>query len=671
MTLRNIALAVTVPYNFSFCASRQAGAAQAVCYRMSVQPMFRLAATRQKPSWGKIGSRTFVFVAVAVPWLSLALKALALGAYKIDLPYWDDWRHFNKRGVGSVDLDHLFQSSNDTLYATGKFLDSIVFAQLLNSNVVVYEILTLLMVMGLILFMQQGLLFHLVANRMIAAAAFFTTVLMLQPGGYWGKQYINFHQAIPIVAILAMLGLALKPPSWARDLALSALALAAGFAYTSGAFAALVVALVLLAHSFLPGPGKLRLLRAGLVVGVASLITCFFQGRVILVTQGGKVHRPDAPWTPPTDADFWFYVLGKFGRAFALPLEQPASSLAITVLVLALGAVSAVYLLYPIWSGRSSAIKQPLGKPGRVRARAFSAVLLSIAAAVIVYLVMVGSGRAGLRPEYINSDLQIFSFGFNRFHFFWVTILTPWIAATLLLALRKFAGDGWLPRAASVGLVILVGALGLTQGLFAHAAWYEQVARPQEEGLRCMQMHIREGRSEIYCPTIFRRDIMKGYLHGLSIGASFTRYMPDPVNLPFLPKDDAVFFRLSRSSAADIQLNQASVVDGPLLSIATHNDPMVIVPLAPVQARSCKQLQVVVKQEIERPSFVEVFYRSPSDASYSRGRSVRVAQAKDTEERSLVINSARGFAPEIRIDPVTDAQRIVVRDIRIGCLRQD
>ena len=620
-------------------------------------------------SWSVLGFRAFVLIAVGVPWLSFALNAVALAIYTIDLPFMDDWRAFSNGRLGSFDLAYLFQPANDTLYPVGKFLDS-MFALLLNSNVVVYQLLSLLAVLGLILYLQQVLLFRLIDDRMIAAAAFFTTVLMLQPGSYWGAQYLAYHQGLPVVAILAILLLALKPQSWKRDLALLAFALLAGLSYISGAFAALGVAVVLSAHAFVPSPRRQDLLRAGIIVGTISLVTCIAQARVIIVSQGGKVHRPDAPWTPPTDTDFWFYVLGKCGRAFALPPHQPATSLAITLLVLLIGIISAVYLLSPVWLRQKRAAEQNHAK--WYRSQAFSVVLLGIAAAVSIYLVEVGSGRAGLRPEQIHTDLEIFAFGFRRFHFFWVTILTPWIAATALLALRKLIGNGWSLNLASGGLVALVGGLSLAQGGFAHASYYQQRGRAMTEGLRCMQMQIREGRSEINCPTVNPGDLMNGYLHGLRIGASFVRYLPDPGSLPFLAKEDAVLFRLAKNGATeDARLHNASKVDGPTLSIATQNDPSLFVSLDPARLRSCRQLQVVVDQEVERAGYIEVFYRTSSANKNRQKRSAKVAQTPGAPEKSIVISSSEGFAPELRIDPVADAQKIVVKDIRVGCLRYD
>ncbi len=75
---------------------------------------------------------------------------------------------------------------------------------------------------------------------------------------------------------------------------------------------------------------------------------------------------------------------------------------------------------------------------------------------------LVAAGRTNFRPPEMHDLLEIFAHGFTRFHFFWATLIWPWVAAALLvLCLRVshgWAGSG--PGGPWRGAMVFAGLAG-------------------------------------------------------------------------------------------------------------------------------------------------------------------------------------------------------------------
>ena len=611
--------------------------------------------------------RRLLFFVMLIPVASLIAKAMALLIHMMNLPYYDDWREFVRGDAGSFDPRFLFQPANDTLYPVGKFLDGL-FVTLLNSNVVVYQFLSMTIVLGSVLTLQHHLLRKSIGNGFIVTASFVSLVLMLQPGAYWGQQYIAYHQAIPLVCILAILALAIRQAAWWRLALMAVLTLIAGFAYISGAFAVVALASVFLLRFRIVGR-ELRsgLLRAGFIVGAAGLVALAAQVWVIVVAQHGKIHRPDAQWTMPTDVNFWLYALGKIGRALGLSAHYPLVSLIVTLTVVATGVLAVVYLLVRPRSVENGA--PDAGGPLPGRQDLFVLILTSLIATIGTYLALIAAGRAGLRPDAIRAPLQIFAFGFIRFHFFWITVLTPWVLAAVLLAVESLSRRASVTAGSSLAAIALVLATDLN-GVFAHGHYFAQTAEARTGDIHCIQNQINAGFGRIVCPTAYPSDLMPGFIKATLLDASFTHYLPGVSKLGFVPHGDKVFYRLAGEGARPPvrYVNAAVTKSGNRTVLSAAGDPQVLINIGE-RAAGCRALQVTITQALEAASQIQVFFRPKGMETFDQHHSAVAAFAAGPVLRtSLILRSPSGFEPLLRVDPATAAQTIDLRNIEIGCL---
>ena len=101
------------------------------------------------------------------------------------------------------------------------------------------------------------------------------------------------------------------------------------------------------------------------------------------------------------------FALGNVGRSLLLSGQVVNAPLSLTL--------SAVVLV--VWGGLLW--RQP-GLP-----------LRALSAVALLYLAMVAVGRTHFHPDSFVTPLEIYSFGFIRFHFFWLTLVWPFLVATL------------------------------------------------------------------------------------------------------------------------------------------------------------------------------------------------------------------------------------------------
>lgn len=187
------------------------------------------------------------FLLLLVPVAALAYMAVTFLSLAVDIPMVDDWRSYDSGEIGSFSLEYLFRPANDTMYPVGKFLDALA-QHALNGNSVAYKFLSMLTVLGTILWLQWRLLSSVFDDRFVAACSFTASLLMLQPASYWGGSNLAYHQAIPLICLLASLNMivAVEGSMKLKMPMLFCLGLVSGFTYISGAFSTLAVAAVLL-----------------------------------------------------------------------------------------------------------------------------------------------------------------------------------------------------------------------------------------------------------------------------------------------------------------------------------------------------------------------------------------------------------------------------------------
>lgn len=475
-----------------------------------------------RPPSNILGEKILLLLCVAPPILIALLALIGWLTYGVDAPYMDDWRPLFAEQALSLDPRILFNPSNDTLYPIGKALDAIAQRTLLG-NAVAYQALSLIAILGSLLWLQWSLLSLVFEDKLKVAFSFLFTLPMLQPDSYWGLQNMAFHQAIPLVCILSSLLVVLRRRS--GDVASNAIVLAlgviSGLTYISGALATLACGVSMVGASLLrsSAPLKLRIRRGGAWMSAAGFVTSIPQLWVIFFYQKGT-HRVDAPMAYPFEADFWFYMLGKVGRSLLLPASHPALSIVLTLLVIGFLGLTIVVMGRVIRKEEANRTETAEhGEQKRSGIMLFT-VMICLTVSVLCYLFLVSAGRANLRPVDMTNGLSIFSFGYLRFHFFWVTLLWPWLAAAVVWRLGAHKSGLWLYT--MLGIAVLWLAFCLHARVFDHPKSFREQARLRAEGIECLRRNYVAGKP-LMCPTLEPLDLAKAVRHARSIGASFTK----------------------------------------------------------------------------------------------------------------------------------------------------
>jgi len=594
---------------------------------------------------------------IILPMASLIISAFSWLKYGIDIPIYDDWRQYNANDMGRLDLTYLFTPHNDTLYTFGLLLDSLAY-RFLEGNTVAYQFISLIAVLGGLLALQWKLLSKCTQDKNILAISFSFTLLMLQPDTYWGFQNLAYHQALPLVCLLGILAIALRQKSLsAGPLAASFLmALIAGLTYISGAFSALVLCVAFFIIGLLKKTDdRKNILRVAAAIALPSMATTAAQLWVIVAVQHGT-HRADAPMAFPWESDFWYFMLGKVGRSLMLPISHPTFSLVATSAATALIALIVIVGFFRLKKEIAPANQNAL------------LITISLAAIVFVYLLLISAGRTNMRPESVTQAEDIFIYGFYRFHFFWVTLLWPWVALITLKVLRA-------RRPSNAFMFLMTTA---TAGLWAAAihytaivdspAFFKATMKHRSDGVSCVLEKIQES-GPIICPNIESSDISQGLNNGRAAGASFAR------TLPFLPialgtNNPAPSYRLSEHLETVGLYNAEREQSQGTLDLTAQNDPNVLITVPQDKDLSrCQTLNIVVSMTAAEPSLAQVFYLTPQQTGFSEAYSATtpVTASNTPQTLTLTLNSVNGFQHELRFDPVTTGQKISIKELEIRC----
>jgi hypothetical protein len=460
----------------------------------------------------------------ALPVLSLALGALAWLRFGMDIPWYDDWRGYYDGNIGSFDLNYLFRATNDTLAPVGFALDAVA-QYFLGGNSVPYQLLSMLFVLGSLLTLQWKLLHKSLGNTFQAAACFSLTVLMVQPGSYWGLENLAYHQALPLVFILSALWLIVcadDTRGW-HWVALPFLGLLAGFTYISGAFGVLTtgVTLLLFARTCHRGAARRLMMRRAGLFSAAGAITTALQFYFSVWKVHGTGTHAGIPLVWPNEPQFWMFYLGKIGRSLLLSSDNPKSSLAFAVLacIAAAGIALAVF-------------RRAQGVDATAQDKRVAGIYLSLFAMVFVYLLLVAAGRTNYRDRAIDQLLEIFSYGFIRFHFFWATLLWPWAAAAIVSLSRRVLAQRPVVQWGGIVLVLVLAARMAESGAYDHNKAHREMAAGRLRVAHCLLAELQKG-GEIRCPallppyfTTLVPDAYPAYVNARNMGASFVRYFP-------------------------------------------------------------------------------------------------------------------------------------------------
>lgn len=599
----------------------------------------------------------FRFALIALPVISLLISVWSWLRFGVDIPVYDDWRQYNANDMGRLDLAYLLTPHNDTLYSFGLLLDSLAF-RFLDGNTVAYQLLSLVAVLGGLLVLQWKLLSSCTNDKNVLAISFSFTLLMLQPDTYWGWQNLAYHQAVPLVCILGILALTLreKSASPASLLGVFLLASVSGLTYISGAFSVLALCLTFLTIGYLKRtPYTKNLINVGLSILLPALVTTGAQLWVIVEIQHGT-HRADAPMAFPWESDFWLFMLGKVGRSLMLPMSYPRFSLLVTslaaVLLIALVAIG----FFKIIRNLDESKHKPF------------IIIISLSAIIFVYLLLISAGRTNLRPEEVTSPEEIFIYGFYRFHFFWVTLLWPWVALLCLKTLRtRHATYAFALLTTTLALGIWSAAIASTT-IMDNYSFYKSTMKQRTDGIACILEKIQQSNSVI-CPNIDLGDISKGIKNGRAAEASFSRTLPI-LPIPLGTDNPPPLFRLSKEIST-IKLTNTQKLEGAgTLNLLTQNDPNIIITVPATEDLShCQTVNVAALMTASESSVAQIFYMTPQHLGYSEAYSstTSVTASSAPQLLNFTINSSDGFEHEFRFDPVTASQKISIKELEVRC----
>jgi len=595
------------------------------------------------------------WIFIAFPIIGLAISVLSWLHFGVDLPYLDDWRAYREGMVGSLDLKYLFTSANDTLSPIGKMLDSLAY-RFLNGNSIAYQFISMIGILGSLLFLQWKLLSLVLKEKLLIASAFSLTILMIQPNTYWGLIDLAYHQAIPLVASLLVIYLILKGTwrNWYIPIILI-LGFIAGFSYISGAFGVLTLSVILIIFSFFVEISERKpVLMGGISLLIPAIITTFAQAWVIAVVQKGT-HRPDAPLALPIESDFWLFMLGKIARSLMLPSNQPVLSFIITCLVLAL-IITLIFVLL------KNVIKD---KKQSLESISPTLIFIGIFGIIFVYLILISAGRTNLRPEEVTSPIQIFSFGFHRFHFFWVTILWSWVIAILFVVLRKYSNN--LQYKIALIIPVLVIPFLLYLGVFDHAKYFQYESKIRIDGTTCLIKELQRG-TDINCPQLYPASLKAAFFKAKETGASFTRIIPTLV--PYIP----LIFRMSEDlNGKTIELKNVVVSshkDGIVTLQSEDTDPMIIFNTGNAKKMAeCKTLEMEVSMKVSESSLAQLFFMSPNQTDYQESAAATQMVHADGHFKNIIftVHSPNGFIDKLRFDPVTMPQQFDIKELEVRC----
>lgn len=599
-------------------------------------------------------------VLIGLPVLSIVLNAVAWLQYGIDLPFYDDWRGYDTGNIDSLELPYLFRAVNDTLTPIGFGLDALA-QRFLDGNSIVYQFLSMVTVLGLLLLLQWKLLMSALGDRVRAAVCFVLTLPMLQPGSYWGRENMAYQQALPLVFTLLALWMGVSRPlrdRWNLPL-IFLLGMLSGLSYISGAFGALAAGagMVLAALLCRPHAERRALVRGASALALAGAVASAIQVYYALLPSKGGTHTVGKSLALPIESDFWFFYLGKLGRSLLLPAHSPVASLAVVA-----GACVLIVLiaLLVVRAGRRDSDN---GQALRV-----CVIFAAIAAMVLTYLLLVSAGRTHYRPAEVQASLDVFSFAFQRFHFFWATLLWPWLAAGAMVAWERSGSVGSRLRGggALVSVLVVFGVLGMLRlGALDHFERHRRESSFRRGTVECLMEQLQKGEG-IRCEEFNLPDLTPAYIYARDIGASFVRYFPVlPLELGLDPPSP--WFRLSRDGGRT-QLRNIDPLAGPFLRAG--DDAQLHIDIANTAGMaSCVMIDVRGMLKVEHPDTVRLYFRPLGQQEFSEAssRSLPVQGVKKASVFSFRLEHPVGFESTMRLDPVASSQRFELAELEVRC----
>lgn len=450
----------------------------------------------------------------AVAWVVFCFSIFAYQVVWLSawLPLWDDWRYYSNGHFSLINerFNWIFASSNDTYFLTGATIDWTLL-KVFNGDFFAIRIFALVALAGFLSF-AIALLLHF--SRNFTAVALIFLSLCISSAGYWGHTGVAYHQMLPVLlftwSLWQLTKISTQKPSTPVQLVFFAsLALAAGLAYISGPlpFISLGIASLLIktlqwlqarSEIIRTNQDENHWRSALLTLSLVSVAAMVIQLGIVISRQGSLLERSHASATVmPTEARFWWFLAGLYGRATGLH----STSVWLDLLVVTLFFASLIFLVYIAYRNRLSTHER-------------QTLLIAVACGLgaIFYVCMVSAGRSGLAPRDATSWTQIAAAAKSRFHYWWLAALLP-IFFALTLEFVKLNAT-WRRRI-TLPLIFSLILFKSNQILIEDPQQFKSVKLKEVSGINCIRtrwMEAQHDKSKRYDCIDFYPGTLNGFL---------------------------------------------------------------------------------------------------------------------------------------------------------------
>ena len=603
------------------------------------------------------------FLLMAIPFVCVGWGAIAWLQYGIDFPWYDDWRGYQNGNIQSLELSYLFKPINDTLSPVGLALDAL-FQRMANGNTIVYQLVSMIVVLIGLLMLQLSMLRRIFANQRHVVFCFLFALPMLQPGSYWGAQNLAYHQALPLLFFMLAIWIVFFEDlgNGVKIVLLSTLGILGGFSYVSGALAFLTGGFSLLVLSiWFKGAARKRIFVCSVPVFISGLVASSVQ-LTHAIDNFGSTHS-DIAIAYPTHLNFWMYLLGKVGRALLFPVNHPLAALMVTLIAVLAVLLLAVFVFRKLASA---------GRHGNDEWRA-ELIFLTLLTVLGAYLLIVAAGRTNYYSKEGDLSLAAFIAGFDRFHFFWLTLLWPWTVAVVIRNNKQVSHiiEGrWFYGVSIVCLCVM--SVG---NLWQHGSWHKMALQIRKPVYDCFVKSLTSGKG-IHCERLLPyaendgiADATPAYIHALKINASFLRYIPRIHDLP-RSSEVAPFYeidaRKNELRYEDLEKNEDESF------VVTGNFPKIFFEGLPAASlKKCVRVDVLFQIIAETDQYFQLFFQRYGDPGYREMLSKKVmldSFKKSVRSAEFKLIDVNGFAPEMRLDLPAKLDRFKINGIRFYCV---
>ncbi len=599
-------------------------------------------------------------VCVGVPLAMLAANLIAWLRYGTDMPFIDDWRAYRDGNIDSFALTRLFQVVNNTISPVGFGLDTL--AQIgLDGNSIAYQFLSMLLVLGALLWLQWRLLGWAIADSTTRVLAFAATIFMLQAGSYWGEQNLAYHQALPLVFLLGVAALVLTGQSgkWLTASISFALSAMAGLSYISGAVAALTLGATWMAMSSAGRRSdalRERIFIGGLAATLAGAVTASIQ---IYLTRLRPGADPALRYelTSPDKPEFWLFLIGKIGRALGHAISPVGMEFIFALIIAASLAASFLWLI--------RRIIRPVADAAAWRLACF---YVPFALVVAIYLLLVSFGRTSVRDSSIRDAWDVFQFAYYRFHFFWVTLLLPWVLGVAVIAWPcQPAAREWTFKRAAL-LLAAMFILGAGRGVFDVNRHYADNAKFRAGEIRCMAEQLGSG-EHIRCPSFDMKDWTPAYAYARHINASFIKYFPVVAQQP--AKDVLLRWASGSHSESNATMTAKDVQSMPDGWWLGGDDPQMLFQADDEKSfNRCQVIELDIGVRSKREETLQIFFLKRGRSAYTEQDSLKkpiLAGLKYFNDVKFTLDHPDGFEGRFRIDPGSHGAQFQLMHVRAAC----